>query len=109
MGSSAGRTHLTQLGTYDRSASAPVNVIADTDHRVPTFSDRTEDETYPMIFQRTCLDPSAWADTARTCAYANVLRPSPHLGAKAKAILLTLADFTFEFEHHDVGMNYGQK
>ncbi|HID76318.1 MAG TPA: hypothetical protein EYP56_10020 [Planctomycetaceae bacterium] len=63
-------------------------------------------DTYPAVFQHTWLDPYAWADLARTCAYANMLRPSPGLVEKAKRLLLELADFTFEFEHYDVGLNY---
>ena len=47
-----------------------------------------------------------WADLARACARASLLSPAPETVAKAKRILLTLANYTFEFEHYDVGLNY---
>lgn len=63
-------------------------------------------ETYQQVFRHTWLNPYDWADLARTCAYANLLQPSPELAEKAKATLLSLSNYTFEFEHYDVGMNY---
>jgi len=63
-------------------------------------------DTYPEIFHHTWSVPLKWADLARNCARASLLSSSPELTAKAKRTLLALADYTFEFEHFDVGMNY---
>ena len=63
-------------------------------------------DTYPEIFHHTFTVPLKWADLARNCARANLVAPSPPLAAKAKRLLLQLADYTFEFDHYDVGMNY---
>lgn len=71
-----------------------------------TDRDKPWGETYPQVFQHTWLEPYEWANLARACAYAHLLQPSPQLAEKAKATLLSLSDYTFEFEHYDVGMNY---
>ncbi|MHB8867019.1 MAG: heparinase II/III domain-containing protein [Pirellulaceae bacterium] len=63
-------------------------------------------ETYPQIFHHTWIVPARWADMARTCAWAGVLKSDTHLSDKARQVLLALSEFTFEFEHFDVGMNY---
>ena len=63
-------------------------------------------ETYPEVFHHTWMVPLRWADAARTCAQAGLLRPKSPFGAVAKNLLLDLAGYTFEFEHFDVGMNY---
>lgn len=63
-------------------------------------------ETYPEVFHHTWLVPSRWAELARTCARASLLAGGPEAAAKAKQVLLTLADYSFKFEHYDVGMNY---
>ena len=62
--------------------------------------------TYPEIFHHTFIVPMKWAELARNCARANLVVPSPQLAAKAKRLLLQLSDYTFEFDHYDVGMNY---
>lgn len=63
-------------------------------------------DTYPQIFHHTWVVPARWATAARQCAWAGTLRPETDLAAKARQVLLPLADFSFEFEHYDVGMNY---
>ena len=50
--------------------------------------------------------PLKWADLARNCARASLVKPSAPLAAKGREVLLRLSDYTFEFEHYDVGMNY---
>lgn len=63
-------------------------------------------ETYPEVFRHTWLLPARWAELARACARASLLAGGPEAAAKAKRLLLALADYSFEFEHYDVGMNY---
>lgn len=63
-------------------------------------------DTYPDVFHHTWIVPMKWADLARNCARASLVSPSPSLAAKGRRILLRLSDYTFEFEHFDVGMNY---
>ncbi len=62
--------------------------------------------TYPEIFHHTWVRPLKYASFARDCARASLVSPSPELVAKGKRTLLALSDYTFEFEHYDVGMNY---
>lgn len=62
--------------------------------------------TYPEIFHHTWVRPLKYAGLARDCARASLVSPSPELVARGKRTLLTLSDYTFEFEHYDVGMNY---
>ena len=63
-------------------------------------------DTYPEIFHHTFTVPLKWADLARNCARASLVAPSPSLAAKGRDTLLRLSDYTFEFNHYDVGMNY---
>ena len=63
-------------------------------------------DTYPEVFHHTWIVPLKWADLARNCARASLVSPSSSLAAKGRDILLRLSDYTFEFEHFDVGMNY---
>ena len=63
-------------------------------------------DIYPEVFHHTWIVPFKWADLARNCARANLVAPSPQLAAKAKRLLLQLSDYTYEFDHFDVGMNY---
>ena len=63
-------------------------------------------DTYPEIFHHTFIVPLKWASLAQDCARANLVAPFPPLAAKAKRTLLSLSDYTFEFDHYDVGMNY---
>ena len=63
-------------------------------------------DTYPEVFHHTWIVPMKWADLARNCARASLVSPSPSLAPKGRSILLRLSDYTFEFEHFDVGMNY---
>ena len=63
-------------------------------------------DTYPEVFHHTWIVPMKWAELARNCARANLVSPSPQLAAKGRRVLLLLSDYTFEFEHFDVGMNY---
>lgn len=63
-------------------------------------------DTYPQIFHHTMIAPSRWAQLAQDCARSHLLAPDETLAAKSKRLLLRLADYSFEFEHYDVGMNY---
>lgn len=63
-------------------------------------------DTYPEIFHHTWVQPLKWASLARDCARASLISPSPELAAKGRRVLLALSDYTFAFEHYDVGMNY---
>ncbi len=63
-------------------------------------------ETYPQVYHHTWIVPEHWAELARQCAWGGLLRPESKLSDKARETLLALADFTFEFEHYDVGLNY---
>jgi hypothetical protein len=63
-------------------------------------------DTYPEIFHHTWMVPLKWAELARNCARASLLTSSLPLAAKGRDVLLRLSDYTFEFEHFDVGMNY---
>lgn len=63
-------------------------------------------ETYPQIFHHTWGVPMKWARPAAECARAALLSDSEALRHKAKRLLLALSDYTFEFDHYDVGMNY---
>jgi len=63
-------------------------------------------DTYPQVFHHTWIVPERWAELARDCARAHLVRPAAKLDQKGKQVLLALAGFTFEFEHYDVGLNY---
>jgi hypothetical protein len=63
-------------------------------------------DTYPEVFHHTWAVPLKWADLARNCARASFFTSDPALAAKGRTVLLRLSDYTFEFEHFDVGMNY---
>ncbi len=63
-------------------------------------------DTYPLVFHHTWSVPMKWGNLARICARASLLSSSTPLSAKAKRILLSLSDYSFEFDHYDVGMNY---
>lgn len=67
---------------------------------------KTWKETYPEVNHHTGNVPIQWASLALDCARASLLDDSTHASAKAKEILLRLSNYTFEFEHFDVGMNY---
>lgn len=61
-------------------------------------------DVYPEVFHHTWIVPQQWSDLAVTCARASLLEPE--LATRGREVLLQLADYTFEFEHYDVGMNY---
>lgn len=63
-------------------------------------------DTYPVINHHTGKVPREWARLANDCARAAMLFPDSELDAKGRHALLGLADYTFEFEHYDVGLNY---
>jgi hypothetical protein len=63
-------------------------------------------DTYPQIFHHTWIVPEKWSQLARDCAWCGLLQPKSGLAAKSREVLLKLSDYTFEFEHFDVGMNY---
>jgi hypothetical protein len=68
--------------------------------------DKPWSDTYPIIYEKTCLEPLRMVRPAYYAAlrYA-VNRDEKDLGA-ARRILIHLGDYSFEFEHYDVGMNY---
>ena len=63
-------------------------------------------DTYPIIYERTCLIPLRMARPAYYAALRFALTKDKKDATAAKTILLHLSDYTFEFEHFDVGMNY---
>lgn len=63
-------------------------------------------ETYPEINYHTGKVPREWAEVAWLNARASQIFPEQVLKERAMAALLALSDYTFEFEHYDVGMNY---
>ncbi len=63
-------------------------------------------ETYPVIFEKTCLEPLRMARPAFYAALRYTLFGNAGDAKAAKKLLLHLSDYTFEYEHYDVGMNY---
>lgn len=63
-------------------------------------------ETYGPIWHHTGVIPLLWAGMAQDKARASAMTGDESLALQAKSILLNLADYSFEFEHYDVGMNY---
>jgi hypothetical protein len=63
-------------------------------------------EIYPEANHHTGNVPRRWATLALDCAQASLFSDAPEFPAKGKQVLLRLSDYTFEFEHFDVGMNY---
>jgi hypothetical protein len=68
--------------------------------------DQPWSDTYPQVFHHTWVVPQRWARLAKDCAWSGALRPESGLRSKARTILLSLSEYTFEYEHYDVGMNY---
>lgn len=68
--------------------------------------DKAWAETYPIIYQKTCLEPVRIALPGYYAALRYAIRGEKEDLAAARRILLHLADYSFEFEHYDVGMNY---
>jgi len=63
-------------------------------------------DTYPVIYEKTCLVPLRMAQPANGAALRFAVRGDSKDADAAKRILLHLSDYSFEFEHYDVGMNY---
>jgi hypothetical protein len=63
-------------------------------------------KTYPIIFEKTWLQPNRMITPAHRLARAYLLTGEDKYADRAREILLHLSDYTFEFEHFDVGMNY---
>lgn len=63
-------------------------------------------DTYAPIWHHTAVVPAQWARLAQECARASLLFAEPELKAKGKRVLVDLSQYTFEFDHYDVGMNY---
>lgn len=63
-------------------------------------------DTYPIIYEKTCLVPLRMARPAYYAALRFAVIKDERDAKTAKKILLHLSDYTFEFEHYDVGMNY---
>ncbi|MCJ7729453.1 MAG: hypothetical protein MUO27_06210, partial [Sedimentisphaerales bacterium] len=63
-------------------------------------------DTYPVIYEKTCIVPLRMAQPAYYAALRSAVRGDDKDAEAAKKILLHLSDYSFEFEHYDVGMNY---
>ncbi len=63
-------------------------------------------DTYPIIYERTCLVPLRMVRPAYYAALRFALAKDEKDAEVAKKILLHISDYSFEFEHFDVGMNY---
>ena len=63
-------------------------------------------DTYPIIYEKTCLIPLRMAGPAYYAALRFAINKDEKDAETTKKILLHLSDYTFEFEHFDVGMNY---
>jgi hypothetical protein len=63
-------------------------------------------DTYPIIYEKTCLVPLRIVQPAYYAALRFAITEDPADSKTAKKILLHLSDYSFEFEHYDVGMNY---
>jgi hypothetical protein len=63
-------------------------------------------DTYPIIYEKTCLLPLGMVRPAYYAALRFAINEDTKDAEAAKEILLHLSDYTFEFEHYDVGMNY---
>ena len=63
-------------------------------------------DTYPIIYEKTCLVPLRMMRPAYYAALRFALTRDEKDAEVAKRILLHLSDYSFEFEHFDVGMNY---
>jgi hypothetical protein len=68
--------------------------------------DKAWQDTYPIIFEKTWLEPGRMALPMGRMAQAFALSGEERFADRAREILLHLSEFTFEFEHYDVGMNY---
>jgi hypothetical protein len=68
--------------------------------------DKPWSETYPVIYQKTCLDPVRIMLGGYYAGLNYTIAGSEEDLAAARKILLHLADYSFEFDHYDVGMNY---
>lgn len=68
--------------------------------------DKPWSETYPLIYEKTCLDPLRIILPGCYAALNYAIAGTDEDLDAARRILLHLADYTFEFEHYDVGMNY---
>ena len=68
--------------------------------------DKAWSETYPIIYQKTCLEPVRIMLPGYYAALSYAISGDAEDLAAARKVLLHLADYSFEFEHYDVGMNY---
>jgi len=76
----------------------------------PSWWDEVKDkpwsDTYPVIYQKTCLDPLRIVLPGYYAALKYAIATADEDLEAARKILLHLADYSFEFDHYDVGMNY---
>lgn len=63
-------------------------------------------DTYPIIYEKTCLVPLRIVQPAYYAALRFIINEDPTDAKTAMQILLHLSDYSFEFKHYDVGMNY---
>jgi hypothetical protein len=63
-------------------------------------------DTYPVIFEKTCLVPLRIVRPAYYAALRYAISEDRTDAETAKRALLHLSEYSFEFEHYDVGMNY---
>jgi hypothetical protein len=63
-------------------------------------------DIYSEIAQHTMFVPPPAINAARRLALFSLLSDDERVGRRAREILLHYTQYTFEFEHYDVGMNY---
>lgn len=68
--------------------------------------DKDWSQTYPIIYEKTCLDPLRMTRPAYAAAMRYAIHERPQDLAAVKRILLHLSEYSFAYEHYDVGMNY---
>lgn len=70
------------------------------------IKDKPWEETYPIIYERTMLEPVRCARGAGDLATAWLLTEDEKYADRAEEMLMNLASYQFLAEHYDVGMNY---
>jgi hypothetical protein len=68
--------------------------------------DKPWQDTYPIIYEKTSRQPVRMVHPGWNTALRFAITGDKADAAAAKRILLHMADYTFEYEHYDVGMNY---
>jgi len=63
-------------------------------------------ETYPVIYEKTAIEPRDIMLPGYYAALRYAVTRDDRDAETAKKLLLHLSNYSFEFEHYDVGMNY---